>query len=116
MDKESTRLDSSAESVQLRCIQERERRDPEKCRDGLIADAVAFLISARASLQHLSEESACNPHAGWILALVSKKVFEAVSTLDSLSVAEWIKDESPVGIGKGFADLPNWWVCLDDLA
>ena len=59
-----------------------------------MAEAVAFLISALTSLQNVSGESSCDPHAERILASVSGKVVEALSALDYLSVTQWIRSES----------------------
>ncbi len=51
-----------------------------------------------------------------LIAAVSGKVFEALSTLDDVSVTEWIKGESTAGAGRSLAPLPTWWECLTDLA
>jgi hypothetical protein len=59
-----------------------------------MAETVAFLISAHTSLQNVSGESCCDPHAERILASVSGKVAEALSALDYLSVAHWISGGS----------------------
>ncbi len=55
-----------------------------------MAEAVALLISALSSLQNVSGESSCDPHAERILASASGKVVEALSALDYLSVNQWI--------------------------
>jgi hypothetical protein len=85
-----------AEEALSRRVQEREPGEHEKSWDGLMAEAVAFLISARTSLQNLSSESACDPHAERILASVSGKVVRALSALDYLSVTQWIRSGSTV--------------------
>jgi hypothetical protein len=80
-----------------------------------MADAVAFLISAHASLQNLSRESFRDPHAERILALVSRKVVEALSTLDDFTVTKWVKCFPSAGTSYSFAHLlPTWSACLDD--
>jgi hypothetical protein len=114
MDRGSTSSVLTADSARSCDLLEREPRDLERSRDGLMAEAVASLISARANLQELSIESVCNPQAARILAAVSETVFEALSTLDNFSVAEWIRNGSAVGISGRTAQLPAWWECLDD--
>jgi hypothetical protein len=59
-----------------------------------MAEAVAFLISALTSLQNVSGESSCDPHAERILASVSGNVVEALSALDYLSVTQWVRSGS----------------------
>ena len=51
-----------------------------------------------------------------LIASVSRNVFEALSTLDYVSVTEWINGESTAGTGRSLAPLPTWWECLTDLA
>jgi uncharacterized protein YyaL (SSP411 family) len=78
----------------LRWDQEREPRDDPKSWDSPMAEAEAFLISALTSLQDVSGESSCDPHAERILASVSGKMVEALSALDYLSVSRWIRSGS----------------------
>ena len=59
-----------------------------------MAETVAFLMSAHTSLQNVAGESCCDPHSDRILASVSRKVVEALSALDYLSVAQWISGGS----------------------
>jgi hypothetical protein len=95
-------------------VQERGPCDDERSWDGLMAEAVAFLISAHASLHNLYRESFRDPHAETILALVSGKVVEALSTLDDFTVTKWIKCEPSAGTSHSFAHLlPTWSACLD---
>lgn len=79
-----------------------------------MAEALAFLISARASLQNISRESSWDPRAQRILASISEKVVEALSALDDFSLIQRIKSGSSAGNGHSYA-LPTWWSCLDDL-
>jgi hypothetical protein len=72
-------------------VQERGRRDAERPWDGLMAEAVAFLLTAHASLQNLTSESFRDPQASQVLALLSEKVIEALCTLDDVNLARWIK-------------------------
>jgi hypothetical protein len=95
-------------------LQERDSSDQESW-DGLMAEAVAFLISARVSLQNLSRESSCDPRAERILASVSGKVVEALSALDDFSLIQLIKSGSTAKIGYSFAHLPTWCSRLDDV-
>jgi hypothetical protein len=96
-------------------VQERGPCDDEKSWDGLMAEAVAFLISAHASLENLSRDSFRDPRAERILALVAGKVAEALSTLDDFTVTKWIKCAPSAEINYLFAHLlPTWSACLDD--
>jgi hypothetical protein len=90
--------------------------DHEKLWDGLMAEAMGFLISAHASLQNLSRNSFHDPQAERILALVSGKVVEALSALDDFTVTKWITCGPSAGISDSFAHMhPTWSACLDDL-
>lgn len=96
-------------------VQERERRDHEKARDSLTAEAVAFLLSARESLQKLSIKSSYDSQTEGILASISRHVLLALSAVDEFSVAQLGKAESRAGIGPPLAYLPTLTACLDDL-
>jgi hypothetical protein len=64
------------------------KENPETTRsrgNGLMADAVAFLISAGASVQNLLNEWSCDPQAVRVLASVARTVAAALSTLYDLS-------------------------------
>jgi hypothetical protein len=102
----------------MRLVQEPEpeRRDRERSWDVHIAEAVALLISAHASLENLSRESFPDPRAATLIASVCGNVFEALSTLDDVSVTEWIKGEFTAGAARSLASLPTWWECLTDPA
>jgi hypothetical protein len=73
-----------------------------------MAEAVAFLISAHAILEDLSNENFHDPRAARLVASVCGKVFGALSTLDDFSVTQWIKSGSAAGIGCSSAPLPTW--------
>ena len=92
-------------------VQEREAREHERLWDDKMAEAMAFLISAHASLESLSGETFRDPHAERMLASVPGQVFEALSTLDDFNVTRWIKSGSLAGAGYSFAHLPIWWLC-----
>jgi hypothetical protein len=79
-----------------------------------MAEAVSFLTSARASLGNLPTEPFEDPQVGRIVASVSIKVSEAVSTLDELSVTQWLNSESAPGLRYSHGGLPTWWACLDE--
>lgn len=71
-----------------------------------MADAVAYLISARASLQNVLSGSSYDPHAVWILASVYGKVGEALSVLDDLNVSQSVENGSNAGVGHSLAHSP----------
>jgi hypothetical protein len=102
---------SSGDKSALMCrIQERER-DLERPWDVHMAEAVAFLISAHAILEDLSSDPFRDPSSAGLIDSVCGKVFDAVSTLDDFSVAQWVKSGSTAGIACSFAPLPTWWQC-----
>jgi hypothetical protein len=78
-----------------------------------MAEVVASLTSALANLDSLSAEPSSDPRFAMTVASVSRKVFEAVSSLDDLSVTEWLKPRSGPRMNYTKVDLPTWWVCLD---
>jgi hypothetical protein len=96
-------------------VPERKRCDRVRPCEVHMAEAVALLTSAHATLENLSSESFPDPRAAKVISSVCAKVFEALSTLDDFSVTEWIKGESTAGIACSFAPLPTWWQCLADL-
>jgi hypothetical protein len=95
-------------------VAERGPHDDEKSWDGLMADVVAFLISAHASLQNLSTDSFRDPQDERVLALVFGKVVEALSVLDDFTVTRWIKCGHSAGSYSFAQLLPTWSACLDD--
>jgi hypothetical protein len=71
-----------------------------------MADAIAFLISARASLLELANEPSSDPRVERVLALVSAKAVEALSALDDLSVAKWVECGRIESLGYSPVRLP----------
>lgn len=96
-------------------VQDPEPSDHDRSWDRVMAEAVAFLISARLSLRKFSSEPSGNPQADRLLEAVSEKVSEALSALDDFCMTQWMS-ESTTPIGCSNAPLPTWSVCLDDLA
>jgi hypothetical protein len=90
------------------------RPDRSKSWDYHMADTIAFLISARASLLELTSEPSHDPRDEGVLTSVSVRVDEALSALDDLSVADWIQGGCAGPPGHSLARLPTWTVCLDD--
>jgi hypothetical protein len=78
-----------------------------------MADTIAFLISARASLLELASETSNDPHDEGVLTSVSAKVEEALFALDDLSVANWVQIGSVRALGDSLARLPIRNLCLD---
>ena len=76
-----------------------EAHEHETLWDDNMAEAIAFLISAHASLEGLSGETFRDPHAERIIASVARQVFEALSTLDDFNVTRWVKSGSLAGTG-----------------
>jgi hypothetical protein len=94
--------------------QERERRDHQKSWENPLAEAVAFLISALTSLQNVSAESSCDPHAERILASVCGKMVDALCALDYLSVTQWIRSEidmETISIRRRRGEPDKWVPC-----
>jgi hypothetical protein len=81
--------------------------------DSHMADTIAFLISARASLLELTSEPSNDLQDEGVLTSVSAKVEEALSALDDLSVANWAQGACVASLGHSLACLPTWNVCLD---
>ncbi len=69
-------------------------RDHERSWDELMAEAVAFLVSARADVQSLSSKQSCEPPDVRVLVFVYAKMVEALSALDDLCVSQWVKSGS----------------------
>lgn len=78
-----------------------------------MAEAVSFLTSARASLENLPTDPFGDPQVGSIVASVSTKVSEAVSTLDELTVTQWLTIGPTHCLGDLQGNLPTWWACVD---
>jgi hypothetical protein len=100
---------SLARVLQLRLL------DLERNRDGLMADAIAFLLSARASLEGLSREPSNDSQGEGFLASVCGKIAEAVSALDDFNTAQWVSAGSQAAIVRAFAYLPSSTMCLDGI-
>jgi hypothetical protein len=81
--------------------------------DDKMAEAIAFLVSAHATLECLSGEADRNAQTERMLASVSGKVFEALCTLDDFSVTRWTESGSSAGTSYSFAHLPSRWACLN---
>ena len=94
-------------------VQELEPRRRARSWDDKMAEAVAFLVSAHATLEGLSGEAYRDPQADRMLASVSGKVFEALCTLDDFNVTRWIESGSLAPTSYSLAHLPSWWVCVD---
>ena len=80
-----------------------EPRDHDRSWDELMAEAVAFLVSARADVQSLSTTRYCDPLVAEVLVSVSAKVVEALSALDDLCVSQWTKSGSTAPLTYSFA-------------
>jgi hypothetical protein len=78
-----------------------------------MADTIAFLISARASLLKLASETSNDPQDERVFTSVSAKVVEALSALNDLSVANWVQSGCVGSLSHSLARLPIWNVCLD---
>jgi hypothetical protein len=78
-----------------------------------MADTIAFLISARASLLELASETSEDPQVERVFTSVSAKVVESLSALDDLSVANWVQSGCVGSLGHSLARLATWNVCLD---
>jgi hypothetical protein len=78
-----------------------------------MADTIAFLVSARASLLDLTSEPSKDPHDEGVLNSVSVKVDEALSALDDLSVANWVQSGCVGSVGHSLARLPIRSLCVD---
>jgi hypothetical protein len=78
-----------------------------------MADTVAFLISARASLLELASETSNDPQDERVFTSVSARVEEALSALDDLSVANWVQGGCVGSLGDSRARLPIRNLCLD---
>jgi hypothetical protein len=116
-ERDGGRMDSStnATDVSRSCfVRDRGSRDQKGSWEGQMAEAFAFLLGALASLQSLESENAGDPNTVEVLASVSGKVFEALTTLDNFNMAQWT--------GGGFNADPDClltalptWSCLHDL-
>jgi hypothetical protein len=78
-----------------------------------MADTIAYLISARASLLELSSELSNDFQAERVITSVSAKVEEALSALDDLSVANWVQVGCVGSLGHSLPRKSNWSVGLD---
>jgi hypothetical protein len=81
--------------------------------DEFMAEAVGSLVTALLSLENLSAETSSDPQFEATIASVSRKVFDAVSSLDHLSVTEWIRPASSPNWSCSNVAVPAWWACLD---
>jgi hypothetical protein len=102
----------ASDSPALR-FHERTLPDRSNSWDSHMADTIAFLISARASLLELASETSSDPHDEGVLTSVSAKVEEALSALDDLSVANWVQIGCVGSLGDSLARLPIRSLCLD---
>jgi hypothetical protein len=91
----------------------RDQHDRETMWDEFMAEAVVSLVTALVSLENLSAETSNDPEFEVTIASVSRKVFDAVSSLDDLSVAEWIKPSFSPNGSCSLVAVPTWWACLD---
>jgi hypothetical protein len=83
--------------------------------EGQMAEAFAFLLGALASLQSLETENVGDPKTPGVLASVSGKVFEALTTLDNFNMAEWTGSGFNADTDCLLTALPTW-SCLPDWA
>jgi hypothetical protein len=96
-------------------VQQLRLPDSERIRDGLMADAIAFLLSARASLESLSRASSNHSQIEGFLVSISGQIADVLSALDDFNTAQWVNAESRAAIGRAFAYLPTSTMCLDGL-
>jgi hypothetical protein len=104
-----------SDSCSLLCVQQLGLLDSERNRDGLMAEVIAFLLSARASLESLSRASSSDSQAEGFLVSISGQIAEVLSALDDFNTAQWVDAESRAAIGRAFAYLPTSTMCLDGL-
>jgi hypothetical protein len=91
----------------------RDEHDREAMWDEFMAEAVGLLVTALVSLENLSAETSSDPQFEATIASVSRKVFDAVSSLDHLSVTDWVRPASSPNWSRSYAAVPTWWACVD---
>jgi hypothetical protein len=94
-------------------VQQLRLLDLERNRDGLMAEAIAFLLSARASLEGLSRESSNDSQVEGFLVSICGEIAEALSALEDFNTAQWVNAGSRPAIGRAFAHLQTSTLCLD---
>jgi hypothetical protein len=102
-------------SYSLLRVQQLRLLDLERNLDGLMAEAIAFLLSALASLESLSCESSNNSQVEGFLVSICGRIAEVLSALDNFNNAQWVNAGSRAAIGRAFAHLPTSTMCLDGL-
>jgi hypothetical protein len=97
-------------------VQQLRLLDLERNRDGLMAEATAFLLSAHASLESLSRASSNHAQVEGFLGSISGKIAELLSALDDFNTAQWMNAGPRAAIGRACAYLPTSTMCLDGLS
>jgi hypothetical protein len=116
--RDGSRTDSSTNSTDISrwCfVRDRESRDQKEAVEGQMAEAFAFLLGALASLQSLESANVSDPKTAGLLASVSGKVFEVLTTLDNFNMAQWTGRGFNADTDCSLTALPTW-SCLHDLA
>jgi hypothetical protein len=104
-----------SDSCSLLCVQQLRLLDSEMNRDGLMAEAIAFLLSARASLESLLRAPSNHSQEEGFLVSISGTIAEVLSALDDFNTAQSVDAEFRAAIGRAFAYLPTSTMCLDGL-
>jgi hypothetical protein len=102
-------------SYSLLRVQQLRLLDLERNLDGLMAEAIAFLLSALASLESLSCESSNDSQVEGFLASICGRITEVLAALDNFNTAQWVNAGSRAAIGRAFAYLPTSTMCLNGL-